>query len=199
VGQKRKRDELDTLWDKIFTFQDCFVPYQNETIEKWGSKTMFAAGVNFTRFKAINRGLLEQIEQILSNPARLIKKSQLKRERFKVLGKKVQIENSTDIDVHLDDYDEEIYDDGDFLSSLLREIMDSSNSGSDISHLFPQRKKYATATKVERQSKGKRLRYTVHEHLRSFMAPQPDKYPLYNTDVANQLFASLFGNRNLVP
>jgi hypothetical protein len=46
-----------------------------------------------------------------------------------------------------------------------------------------------------RASKGRKIKYVIHEKLVNFMAPQPNRYPLAYTETANQLFASLFGKK----
>jgi protein AATF/BFR2 len=49
-----------------------------------------------------------------------------------------------------------------------------------------------------RASKGRKIKYVIHEKLVNFMAPQPNRYPLAYTETANQLFASLFGRKSNV-
>ena len=49
----------------------------------------------------------------MEDTARLVKRSQLKRSQYKVLGKP-QASCDVSHDAHLRDYDEEIFDDGDF-------------------------------------------------------------------------------------
>ena len=51
--------------------------------------------------------------QVMQDTHRLVKRSQLKRSQYKILGKP---SGSCDMshDAHLRDYDEEIFDDGDF-------------------------------------------------------------------------------------
>jgi hypothetical protein len=46
-----------------------------------------------------------------------------------------------------------------------------------------------------RASKGRKIKYIIHEKLVNFMAPQPNRYPLAYTETANQLFSSLFGQK----
>jgi len=41
-------------------------------------------------------------------------------------------------------------------------------------------------------SKGRKIRYTVHEKLVNFMAPDPTAYSSTTTVAKDQLFASLF-------
>lgn len=67
--------------------------------------------------------MLGQIRQILTDKERLIKRTQLKRSAYKILGKfseesekaeEGNVENEEDFNTHLKDYDTEIFDDDDF-------------------------------------------------------------------------------------
>ena len=68
---------------------------------------------------------------------RIIKRTQLKRNAFKVCGKQIESPTTqTDLisssssakDRHQKDYDEEIFDDQDFYNQLLRELIDRKSS-----------------------------------------------------------------------
>ena len=50
----------------------------------------------------------------MQDTTRLVKRSQLKRSQYKILGKPPQASCDVSHDAHLRDYDEEIFDDGDF-------------------------------------------------------------------------------------
>ena len=78
--------------------------------------------------------------QILGDKVRLIKRTQLKRSQYKILGKK-EDDNKTTKDAteesgednpvnqeHLKDYDTEIFDDSDFYHQLLRELIEKKTS-----------------------------------------------------------------------
>lgn len=91
------------------------------------------------------------------------------------------------------EYDEEIFDDGDFYHELLKEVV----TGQDSSSLsFPTRQaKKAKKTKRVRGTKGRVVRMQTMEKLTNFMAP---KNTLNEDECPRELlFQSLFGQ--LVP
>lgn len=81
------------------------------------------------KFKALDQSALHQIQSALADSSRLVRRSQLKRTAFSVIGKVsglsaglTQQEEEAEAD---DNYDAEIYDDTDFYQQLLREFIDS--------------------------------------------------------------------------
>lgn len=106
--------------------------------------------------------------------------------------------------------DPETFDDAELYGALLREFLDSSHvDGATMSALQSRTKKRkqvrcTTVTcalpqrfsQVDRKaSKGRKLRYHVHEKLVNFTAP----VPLPDTGFAAQLAATLFGARGNGP
>lgn len=76
------------LWKDMKELYDHFLPYRTQTIDKWSNKVQIASGISLNkRFKAINQGVNTQIEQILHDKERLTKRTQLKRNSDKILGK----------------------------------------------------------------------------------------------------------------
>lgn len=77
----------------------------------------------------------------------------------------------------------DVFDDTDFYQSLLRDVIDArsgASGGSGLDTLTAdwrlaqkQRKKAKAASVDTRASKGRKLRFEVHEKLRNFMAPAP--------------------------
>jgi protein AATF/BFR2 len=207
---KKTTHDVDSVWQRLSTAQEALVSYQNEVIEKWNSKTLIQAGINLTKLKALNQSAVKQVEQImLQSKERLIRRSQLKREDYKILGKKEPPVQNTRSEVlttrekyNPNDYDEEIYDDGDFYEMLLKELVESGTA--DVLDPMDMTRKYLNMKKLRkkrmknvdrRASKGRKIKYVIHEKLVNFMAPQPNRYPQAYTETANQLFNSLFGKK----
>jgi len=92
--------------------------------------------------------------------------------------------------LHEDQPDPETFDDAELYGALLREFLDSSHvDGATMAALQSRTKK---RKQVDRKaSKGRKLRYHVHEKLVNFTAP----VPLPDTGFAAQLAATLFGGR----
>ena len=82
-----------------------------------------------------------RIFQILGDKDRLIKRTQLKRSQYKVLGKSDVRKSPTYLDEtrednpvneeHVKDYDTETFDDSDFYHQLLRELIEKKTSDSN--------------------------------------------------------------------
>ncbi|RKP22630.1 apoptosis-antagonizing transcription factor [Syncephalis pseudoplumigaleata] len=197
---------LDDVWTSMKQLETSFKPFMHETMEKWHNKVQVAAGVPLNkRFKAINQGIHEQIGQVLADKERLVKRTQLKRNDYQILGKKEAAPAAEDenIDAEKDplkDYDGEVFDDTDFYQQLLRELIESRMVDTDDpmaigarwAALKQQTKK--NKKKVDtKASKGRKLRYHVHDKLQSFMVPIPAG--TWHQEMVDELYASLFGQQ----
>ncbi|KAI9324234.1 apoptosis-antagonizing transcription factor [Zopfochytrium polystomum] len=109
------------------------------------------------------------------------------------------------LDLRLSLYDSEVFDDSDFYQQLLKELIDSRLADTDDPILLSM--KHATLKKLQskakkkkivdtKASKGRKLRYHVHEKLLNFMAPQPLRggdSDTWHEGMVEELFANLFG------
>ncbi|XP_064602198.1 protein AATF-like [Liolophura sinensis] len=192
-----------------------FQAFRNTTIQKWSDKTRLATGkLKSKSFGAFELSALKQIEQIMADKDRLIKRTQLKRSVYKILGKEEKVENdsvmetSTEADIPnqvskenpTKTHDEEIFDDDDFYHQLLRELIERKTS--DVSDpvtlsrqwLEIQRLRTKVKKKVDtKASKGRKLRYDVHKKLVNFMAPVD--HSTWLEESKDDLYRSLFGKR----
>ena len=164
-------------------------PRRKERIVMWSDRTQKLGSMG-----AMNTPALEQIEQITSNMARLVKRTQVVRVECSVLGQEREEGDGQQ-------EDKNIFDDSDFYHHLLRELIEkktssSSEAGEAGKHwLHIQKLRSKLKKKVDtRASKGRKVRYDVHTKLVNFMAPvrlanqMPDK-------ARQELFSSLFGAR----
>ncbi|KAM6242466.1 protein AATF [Porphyrio hochstetteri] len=191
-----------------------FRTYRNNILQKWHEKTKLASGKMGKGFGAFERSILTQIDHIMMDKERLLRRTQTKRSVYTVLGKKEQEshpvpesvpENSevlppSDSNRHLKDIDEEIFDDDDFYHQLLRELIERKTTSLDPNDqvamgrqwLAIQKLRSKIKKKVDRKaSKGRRIRYHVHSKLVSFMAPID--HCTMNDDARTELYRSLFG------
>ncbi|XP_067165830.1 protein AATF [Apteryx mantelli] len=191
-----------------------FRTYRNNVLQKWHDKTKLASGKMGKGFGAFERSILTQIDHIMMDKERLLRRTQTKRSVYRVLGKQEQEshpvpeslpENSevlpqTDSNRHLKDIDEEIFDDDDFYHQLLRELIERKTSSLDPNDqvamgrqwLAIQKLRSKIKKKVDRKaSKGRKIRYHVHSKLVSFMAPID--HCTMNDDARTELYRSLFG------
>uniref|UniRef100_A0A8C0FSF3 Apoptosis antagonizing transcription factor n=1 Tax=Bubo bubo TaxID=30461 RepID=A0A8C0FSF3_BUBBB len=171
-----------------------FRTYRNNILQKWHDKTKLASGKMGKGFGAFERSILTQIDHIMMDKERLLRRTQTKRSVYTVLGKQEQESNpvpeslpensevlpQSDSNRHLKDIDEEIFDDDDFYHQLLREFIERKTTSLDPNDqvamgrqwLAIQKLRSKIKKKVDRKaSKGRRIRYHVHSKLVSFMAP----------------------------
>lgn len=173
---------------------DFYREYRNSVIKKWNDKTWIATG---SLSKGSSQTTLKQIEFAMSDISKLRKRTQRKRSEYNIIGKSLPNEDKDDR--RIQEYDVEIYDDDDFYHQLLRDLIEykSSNVTDPIQlskqwiQLQNMRKKMKRKIDT-RATKGRRVRYNVHNKLVNFMAP----ITVYNTwtdNAKNELYNSLFG------
>ena len=187
---KAMKRSLSDMSDWLETDFEEGEPRRKERIVMWNDRTQRLGSMG-----AMNTPALEQIEQITSNMARLVKRTQVVRVECSVLGQEREEGEGQQQE------DKNIFDDSDFYHHLLRELIEkktssSSEAGEAGKHwLHIQKLRSKLKKKVDtRASKGRKVRYDVHTKLVNFMAPvrladqMPDK-------ARQELFSSLFGAR----
>ena len=161
---------------------------RRERISVWSERTQKLGSM-----AAMNTPTLEQIEQITSNMARLVKRTQVARVDADILDQHHEAgDNMENVN---------IFDDSDFYHHLLRELIEkktsvNSDQGQVGQHwLQIQKLRSKLKKKVDtRASKGRKVRYDVHTKLVNFMAPVRQSNSM--SEAARQeLFSSLFGAR----
>ncbi|KAI8806838.1 apoptosis-antagonizing transcription factor [Cladochytrium replicatum] len=208
--RKRPREDdqdVDETWTQLDDLDVGFESFRWSAIDKWSAKVGRGAGAGAgdKKFKAVDVGVSEQIRRVMSDRDRILKRTRLRRGDYKVLGKK---EEGGDgdfvggaVDARLADYDNEIFDDTDFYEQLLKEFIDSRMTDVDdplaISMKWAQlrraqkRRKKKHGVEVDtKASKGRKVRYDVHEKLANFMAPIPKGN--WHEEMIEELFSGLF-------
>uniref|UniRef100_A0A8C9QBL1 Apoptosis antagonizing transcription factor n=1 Tax=Spermophilus dauricus TaxID=99837 RepID=A0A8C9QBL1_SPEDA len=189
--RKLEMDDYPSFMAKRFA---DFTVYRNRTLQKWHDKMKLASGKLGKGFGAFERSILTQIDHILMDKERLLRRTQTKRSVYRVLGKpepvaqrvpenlpgEPEILPQVPANAHLKDMDEEIFDDDDFYHQLLRELIERKTSSLDPNDqvamgrqwLAIQKLRSKIHKKVDRKaSKGRKLRFHVLSKLLSFMAP----------------------------
>mmetsp|Transcript_10013 Transcript_10013/g.15669 ORF Transcript_10013/g.15669 Transcript_10013/m.15669 type:complete len:234 (-) Transcript_10013:159-860(-) len=212
AGQKRKRETVVGVWDRISMADREMIPFRDSTIDKWNSKVMLA-GNSGSKFKALNQSILTQTQHVLEDMDRLLRRTRVKRSTYKVIGDTLEApaqdaeEEGKEEDIAeetapgrrslKEEVDEEAYDDSDFYQLLLRDLIEASSTGNNqASELQAQlraaRRKAGKAGKVvdTKASKGRKLRYDVQPKLVNFMFPEPDSIPTFAEALFNNIFKS---------
>jgi len=210
--QIEKKDS-DFFWTQLENNFQTFLPYCEQTIDKWNRKTQQASGqmaLSDKKFKILNQSVVTQIQWLMKSPQDLIRKTQLKRLDYTILGKRKRSSADRQLDIpeeedelatiegKKEEYDSEILDDIDFYQGLLREIIQSGleyNSTLENPELLAkaQMLKKRNKKKVDhRITKDKKIRYIVHPKLVNFVAPVVDHDESFLVD---ELICGLFGQR----
>ena len=173
---------------------------RNKTLNYWYDKTKLLSNKVDKSFSTFERPVVEQIEQILADRDRLIKRTRTKRSEYYVLGSnQVDTTSEKQHDSHLTDMDVELFDDDDFYQQLLQQfIQQKTMTSSTDSHSLNRQwlKVQRMHSKIKKTvdtkaSKGRKVRYHVHPKLVSFMSSH-DKSS-WSHDSRNQLVRSVFG------
>jgi protein AATF/BFR2 len=188
-SKKRTFDEsnVDELYTEMNEMDTLFQPFRETTIDKWNQKAMISSGIPMQKkFKVVNQSVNTQIEHILQDKQRLLKRTQVRRSDYKPIGFEEEETNP------------HIYDDDDFYQDLLKELIESRISQSEDGVLlgmkiaeFKNRQLKNKKVVDTRASKGRKIRYQVQEKLLNFMAPEPRGS--WHDEMSHELFSSLLG------
>jgi protein AATF/BFR2 len=191
VSQCRKRKAGDgfeyfqiasTLEDRIIS------PFKKSCIEKWNKRVQLSGSLGNKKFKAFNQELYAQIDQTISADSdRLFARTRTPRAEYKSFGKKfIQISEG------------EIFDDHDFYATLLKEFIERKTGDQEdyinIGVQWAKLKELQSKTKKKKEfarkaTKGRKLKFDVHDKLANFMAPaEVETWEDYRID---ELFSSL--------
>merc|ERR1712230_298134 len=170
---------LSELWQQTNDLESTINPLRRSTLDKWHAKTQPAIDT--------------------APRSKLFKPTQSSRSRLTdVLDAYLATESSklTASSTPAPG----IFDDGPFYQSLLRDLIASRNANSanatSTSEPFLPTKLHQSGSKNKKvdtkASKGRKVRYTVHEKLENFMAPEDRS--TWEDAARREFFASLFGN-----
>ncbi|AEO64307.1 uncharacterized protein THITE_2110323 [Thermothielavioides terrestris NRRL 8126] len=195
IGEKRKREiDVDTaskeIWESMQIAEDVALAHRRKVLDKWSERVKKSNAALSTRklISSETQTLVSALDEQLLGSERLIKRARTPRSCAPIqAAKKVE-------------EDAEIYDDADFYQLLLKELVDqrSSDTGAPGETVATVRwaalKESKTRKHVDRRaSKGRKLRYTVHEKLQNFMAPEDRRS--WEEHAIDRLFGALFGQK----
>ena len=195
TGEKRKHLDFtvstpcEDLWLHMQQQEESSRPQHNAILQRWSAKVRDPSVQSHGRLlnPSTQTPLLDILNQHLANMPHLLSKVHTPRSCAPL--QLAQKKNT----------DPAIYDDADFYGLMLKELLESRASADsavasqiDV-HFDPRREARAKKHVDTKASKGRKLRYTVHEKLQSFMAPEDRcRWGERQTD---ELFGSLFGKR----
>ncbi|KAJ0280500.1 hypothetical protein COL940_006162 [Colletotrichum noveboracense] len=195
AGEKRKRSEVDAstssedIWEGIQETEQRALKYRKKVLETWSTKTRSTTVEVKTRNLISQQSIVASLEEQLLNTDRLIKRTRTPRSCAPAqVAKKLN-------------EDPEIYDDADFYQLMLKQLVEqrTNDNGSTGAAAQPTvrwaaMKEAKTKKHVDRRaSKGRKMRFNIHEKLQNFMAPEDRR--MWEQDAVDRLFGTLFGQR----
>lgn len=179
-------------------FQE-FKPYRNTVLLKWDDRTKLLTPGAGAKKKSLTEDydIIRKIENTLQNRSTLIAKSQTSKDGDEVATENELVENGVVQSTQKSKRNVELYDDSDFYHQQLRELIEyksnTSVSASEVTQQYMELQKLRQKMKKKvdtRASKGRKLRYTVHNKLINFMAP--DDTSTWTEESKEELYRSLF-------
>ncbi|XP_061391511.1 protein Aatf [Musca vetustissima] len=173
---------------------DNFRSYRNTVLLKWDDRTKLLQPGAGAKKKSMNEefDIIKKINNVLMNKSLLVQKSQQIKNNNQTQPNVENLENQVDATTNVN-----IYDDSDFYHQQLRELIEyKANTTSNMSevtkqYLELQKLRQKMKKKVDtRASKGRKLRYIVHNKLINFMAPHDNC--TWNDESKDELCKSLF-------
>ncbi|KAF4979552.1 hypothetical protein FZEAL_4256 [Fusarium zealandicum] len=195
AGDKRKREldvsmASDEIWEQMQAEEQRSVKFREDRLEKWSRKVQ---SINVTTGGSLgsrNKTLISALKEQLTNPDnRLAKRSRVPRSCAPAQAAKGVSQDS------------DIYDDADFYQVLLKELVDQrtvdgvdSSAGAVPTVMLTAAKEVKTRKNVDRKaSKGRKMRFTVHEKVQNFMAPEDRR--VWEQEAIDRFFGTLFGRK----
>ncbi|XP_037024485.1 protein Aatf [Bradysia coprophila] len=213
IAGKRQRtddgdepDRISKIGKKLqHDFAD-FKDYRNATISKWYDRTKVLTPGASKTLKQPTFDIIRNIEGVLSNRDELIKKTQTYKGGYEIIGMDTTIKDKLNAGTGEANGEtepmicSEIYDDTDFYHSQLRELIEfktnASTNPADVTKQFAELQKLRNKIKKvvdTRASKGRKIRYAVHNKMVNFMARNDPTE--WSNEAKTELFSSLFSSR----
>jgi protein AATF/BFR2 len=183
---KKKKRKVAFDWDNLYEMQKRMKTERWEpVINKCYARVNYGSEQKKSSMKVFKQTLFDQMDIALADEDRLIEKSRMLVSESKRMNKEKETSATHDL---------EVYDDRIFYSMLLKSFITSTtdaNTGSMRAADLEALRKYKRnkSSNVDRKaSKGRKLRYVVHEKLTNFMFP----IPANETVDSDRIMASLF-------
>ncbi|WAQ91364.1 hypothetical protein PtA15_14A247 [Puccinia triticina] len=199
--RKRRKDHHVIDEDRTSSLKDCLehageldkrlTPYLRTTVRKWSTKINSTTALNTKKFDGGSKqqNVMDQLEQIWSSKDerdKLVTRSRTSKQRTNRTT-----QNATSGEAFSGP---QIFEDRDFYLSLLKEVVETAtrNQEETMMGMNDYRSQRTHREAVDpKASKGRKIRYDVHDKLVSLMVPIQNE--LWTEEQKDELFASLFG------
>ncbi|SJL03701.1 uncharacterized protein ARMOST_07058 [Armillaria ostoyae] len=163
-----------------------------QVLSKWSSKIQAVAPSvllpsnrnAFSKNSDNSKTVVQLIDENLADTNKMLARTQIWRGKAERLGRVLDNEGEQE-------HDSEIFDDTDLYQQLLRDVIDAEKNGAD-DWLVVQKQKKAKKKVDTKASKGRKIRYEVHEKLQNFMVPVTINGGWHDQQI-DELFGSLLG------
>jgi protein AATF/BFR2 len=198
--KKRKRAiDVETpssaIWQRMEDSELIEIGHRQSILEKWSSKVRGATAISVSQKLNNNTqsNITDVLQEQLSHIERLVKRTKTPRSCAPLQAQQKLTE------------DPNIYDDADFYQLLLKELVDQRmadstavsvplNEGGRPITQWTAVKEAKTRKNVDtKASKGRKMRFTVHEKLQNFMAPE--ERGSWEPDAIGRFFGTLLGQK----
>lgn len=193
-----KKRNLTTAFEDVEKLENPLATYRNNILEKWSRKIQSSSGnsaLQNSKFRTLNQTAAVQVNGVLADMDRLVKRTRTNRSDYKILGEDAG-DNDNNVDVQENPH---IFDDTDFYRLQLKDLVDrrmaDSSTAGDVNGMKWAVSKAKSKKNIDtKASKGRKLRYHVQEKVQGFDAPRPHSYP-WSDEKTDELFSSLFGGK----
>ncbi|KAF9078172.1 apoptosis-antagonizing transcription factor [Rhodocollybia butyracea] len=185
---------LDKACDDVSQLEHGYHPQLVRNLSKWSSKIQAVAPSvllpsNRNAFSKDRHHLKTAVQLVDDNLAtydKLLTRTQQRRGKGQRLGVEPREDDEQE------DIDIDIFDDTDFYQQLLRDVIDARDTSGANDWMAIQKQRKAKKKVDTKASKGRKLRYDVHEKLQNFMVPIHVKGSWHEEQI-DELFSSLLG------
>lgn len=198
TGQKRKRGidsatSSSAIWERMQASEIANIDNRQTVLEKWSGKVRATTALPISRKlnpNAPQQSITSLLQDTLSSSEHLISRTKVPRSCAPV---QKQMKLTTDPN---------IYDDADFYQLLLKELLDQRMVDSSTAATgeagkpmqWTAVKEAKTRKNVDtKASKGRKMKFTVHEKLQNFMAPEDRN--TWEESARDRFFATLLGRK----
>eukprot|EP00884_Botryococcus_braunii_P022257 jgi/Botrbrau1/8715/Bobra.0311s0026.2 len=197
-GRGESASTSQDVWTQLQEAYDSTLPYHMQALDSWHARAVLGRGEGAGRngLKGRPQPISAQLAHLLREPSRLNRSLQLWRSQApRPLGHVPdQAEGGADglgsgAASQEDEKDPETLDDSQMYQQLLKEFIDMNEEAALLASAAVVKVKKKRRGLDKGASKGRKLRYDVHDKLVNFMAPRPTDLP----PMASQLFSNLFG------
>ena len=219
TGQKRRHTLISTdtpsttIWLAMQTHESQSLPNRHAILEKWSSKIKASKALPVSRglnpLSSQQQSITTVLQDYLSDSTKLIERTRIPRSCAPVQARSKAAANGV----------EGIYDDADWYQLLLQELISSKRSSYNLNPttnsttnsintgtafaiaeakpMYTLLKEAKTRKVVDtKASKGRKLRYGVHEKLVSFMAREDRR--AWEDGAVERFFAGLLGRKGML-